>query len=234
MSHSGPAVVFHSYDEMRARIDDPDLEVTADSVLVLAGAGPVAVPGMPEWGMIPIPARLVDAGVRDMVRVTDARMSGTSFGTCVLHVAPEAVVGGPLALVRDGDVITLDVPAGSLDLDVDADELDRRAAEYVPPSTCAAGRRFIRSTSPRPTSAATSIFCERRRRKRTASYPRWWADRDRPGPRKPVGVGSVRRDQDLGRGVPCTSRHQQRGRLEGHHNKRRITCVTPSGCRQRR
>jgi dihydroxy-acid dehydratase len=133
MSHSGPAVVFHSYDEMRARIDDPDLEVTADSVLVLAGAGPVAVPGMPEWGMIPIPARLVDAGVRDMVRVTDARMSGTSFGTCVLHVAPEAVVGGPLALVRDGDVITLDVPAGSLDLDVDADELDRRAAEYVPP-----------------------------------------------------------------------------------------------------
>jgi dihydroxy-acid dehydratase len=133
MSHSGPAVVFHSHDEMRARIDDPDLEVTADSVLVLAGAGPVAVPGMPEWGMIPIPARLVDAGVRDMVRVTDARMSGTSFGTCVLHVAPEAVVGGPLALVRDGDVITLDVPAGSLDLDVDADELDRRAAEYVPP-----------------------------------------------------------------------------------------------------
>ncbi len=100
LSHSGPAVVFSSYDEMRARIDDPELEVVAESVLVLAGAGPVAVPGMPEWGMIPIPAKLAANGVRDMVRVTDARMSGTSFGTCVLHVAPEAAVGGPLGLVR--------------------------------------------------------------------------------------------------------------------------------------
>ena len=133
LSHSGPAVVFRSYDEMRARIDDPDLEVTADSVLVLAGAGPVAVPGMPEWGMIPIPAKLAADGVSDMVRVTDARMSGTSFGTCVLHVAPEAAVGGPLALVRDGDRITLDVAAGRLELDVDADELSRRAAQAGPP-----------------------------------------------------------------------------------------------------
>ena len=129
LSHSGPAVVFRSYDEMRFRIDDPDLEVTADSVLVLAGAGPVAVPGMPEWGMIPIPTKLAAEGVRDMVRVTDARMSGTSFGTCVLHVAPEAAVGGPLGLVRDGDRITLDVAAGCLELEVDADELVRRAAE---------------------------------------------------------------------------------------------------------
>jgi dihydroxy-acid dehydratase len=133
MSHSGPALVFNSYDEMRARIDDPDLEVTADSVLVLAGAGPVGVPGMPEWGMIPIPAKLAEAGVRDMVRVTDARMSGTSFGTCVLHVAPEAAVGGPLALVRNGDMITLDTAAGRLELEVDAEELSRRAAEYTPP-----------------------------------------------------------------------------------------------------
>jgi dihydroxy-acid dehydratase len=117
---------------MRARIDDPELEVTADSVLVLSGAGPVAVPGMPEWGMIPIPAKLAAAGVEDMVRVTDARMSGTSFGTCVLHVAPEAAVGGPLALVRSGDTITLDVAAGRLELEVDAEELERRAAELEP------------------------------------------------------------------------------------------------------
>jgi dihydroxy-acid dehydratase len=133
MSHSGPALVFRSYEEMRARIDDPDLEVTADSVLVLAGAGPVAVPGMPEWGMIPIPAKLAADGVTDMVRVTDARMSGTSFGTCVLHVAPEAAIGGPLGLVEDGDTILLDVAAGRLELQVDAGELQRRAARFTPP-----------------------------------------------------------------------------------------------------
>ena len=133
LSHSGPALVFRSYAEMRERIDDPELEVTADSVLVLAGAGPVAVPGMPEWGMIPVPAKLARVGVQDMVRVTDARMSGTSFGTCVLHVAPEAAVGGPLALIRDGDTVTLDVAAGRLDLEVDPAELERRAAEYAAP-----------------------------------------------------------------------------------------------------
>jgi len=133
LAHSGPALVFRSYAEMRERIDDPELAVTADSVLVLAGAGPVAVPGMPEWGMIPVPAKLAKAGVQDMVRVTDARMSGTSFGTCVLHVAPEAAIGGPLALIRDGDTVTLDVAAGRLDLDVDATELERRAAEYAAP-----------------------------------------------------------------------------------------------------
>lgn len=132
LSHSGPAVVFRSYEEMRARIDDPELDVTASSVLVLAGAGPVAVPGMPEWGMIPIPARLAAEGVSDMVRVTDARMSGTSFGTCVLHVAPEAAVGGPLALVRDGDTITLDAANGRLDLEVDPQELRARLAENPP------------------------------------------------------------------------------------------------------
>lgn len=131
--HFGPALVFRSYEEMRDRIDDPQLPVTPDTVLVLAGAGPVGVPGMPEWGMIPIPAKLAAAGVKDMVRITDARMSGTSFGTCFLHVAPEAAVGGPLALVRDGDIIRVDVRGGRLDLDVDSDELDRRRTAWTPP-----------------------------------------------------------------------------------------------------
>jgi dihydroxy-acid dehydratase len=133
LRHRGPAVVFRGYDDMLARVDDPGLPVTADSVLVLAGCGPAGVPGMPEWGMIPIPARLVRAGVTDMVRVTDARMSGTSFGTVLLHVAPEAAVGGPLALVKDGDLISLDVRAGRLDLEVPEAELAMRRASYTPP-----------------------------------------------------------------------------------------------------
>jgi dihydroxyacid dehydratase/phosphogluconate dehydratase len=132
-AHRGPALVFRSYAEMRARIDDPELPVTADTVLVLSGAGPVGVPGMPEWGMIPIPAKLAAAGVQDMVRVTDARMSGTSFGTCFLHVAPEAAVGGPLALVEDGDIVRVDVAAGRVDLEVEGDELARRRAAWVAP-----------------------------------------------------------------------------------------------------
>ncbi len=133
LRHRGPAVVFRGYDDMLARIDDPALPVTPQTVLVLAGCGPVGVPGMPEWGMIPIPARLVQAGVTDMVRITDSRMSGTSFGTVVLHAAPEAAVGGPLGLVRDGDVISLDVAAGTIELEVSADELDRRRAAWTPP-----------------------------------------------------------------------------------------------------
>jgi dihydroxy-acid dehydratase len=132
LRHRGRAVVFRGYDDMAARIDDADLAVTADSVLVLAGCGPVGVPGMPEWGMVPIPARLVRAGVTDMVRVTDARMSGTSFGTVLLHVAPEAAVGGPLGLVRDGDLISVDVPAGSLELEVSEPELASRRAAAAP------------------------------------------------------------------------------------------------------
>ena len=132
-THTGPALVFGSYEEMRERIADPELPVTADTVLVLAGAGPVGTPGMPEWGMIPIPAKLAADGVTDMVRITDARMSGTSFGTCFLHVAPEAAVGGPLALVRTGDVVRVDVPGGRLDLDVAPDELERRRAEWRAP-----------------------------------------------------------------------------------------------------
>ena len=130
--HRGPAVVFSSYEEMRERIDDPALDVSASSVLVLAGAGPVGVPGMPEWGHVPVPARLAAAGVDDMVRVTDGRISGTAFGTCIVHVAPEAGVGGPLALVRDGDEIVLDVEAGTLDLDLPADELAARRDRWRP------------------------------------------------------------------------------------------------------
>jgi len=134
LRHRGPAVVFRGYEDMRRRVEDPALEVTPDSVLVLGGCGPVGA-GMPEWGMIPIPAKLAAAGVRDMVRVTDARMSGTSFGTVFLHVAPEAAVGGPLALVRDGDMISVDAAAGVLDTGVGADEMARRRAAWsAPPS----------------------------------------------------------------------------------------------------
>ena len=102
--------MFRDYNDLSARIDDPDLPVTADSVIVLQHAGPLGGPGMPEWGMLPIPKKLLQAGVRDMVRISDARMSGTAYGTCVLHVAPESFVGGPLAFVRDGDLIELNVP----------------------------------------------------------------------------------------------------------------------------
>ena len=111
LRHRGPAVVFHSYEEMRARMDDPSLEVTADSVLVLAGCGPAGM-AMPEWGNIPIPGKLLAQGVTDMLRITDGRMSGTGFGTVVLHVAPESAVGGPLAWLRDGDMVSLDAYAG--------------------------------------------------------------------------------------------------------------------------
>jgi dihydroxy-acid dehydratase len=132
LRHAGPAVVFRNYNDMDARIDDPALPVTADSVLVLQDAGPLGGPGMPEWGMLPIPKKVLATGVRDMVRISDARMSGTSYGTCVLHVAPESFVGGPLALVRDGDIIELDVAARRLTLRVPEEELARRRAEWTP------------------------------------------------------------------------------------------------------
>ncbi|MCX2963233.1 dihydroxy-acid dehydratase [Gordonia aquimaris] len=128
LRHCGPAVVFDGVEDLHDRIDDPNLEVTADSVLVLRGVGPVGGPGMPEVGAIPIPKTLVQAGVRDMVRISDARMSGTSSGTMILHACPEAAVGGPLALVRDGDAVELDVHAGRLDLLVDEHELEARRA----------------------------------------------------------------------------------------------------------
>jgi dihydroxy-acid dehydratase len=135
LRHRGRAVIFEGYEEMRRRVEDPNLAVDATSVLVLRGCGPVGGPGMPEWGMIPIPARLVAEGVRDMVRVTDARMSGTSFGTVFLHVAPEGAVGGPLALVEDGDEIAVDADAGRLDLLVEPRELARRRAAWRPPAS---------------------------------------------------------------------------------------------------
>jgi dihydroxy-acid dehydratase len=127
--HSGPAVVFDDMADLMCRFDDPDLEVTAESVLVLRCAGPRGAPGMPEWGQLPIPSKLLAQGVTDMVRISDARMSGTAYGTCVLHVSPESAVGGPLALVRDGDVIALDAPAGRLDVLVTDDELAQRRRE---------------------------------------------------------------------------------------------------------
>jgi len=134
LTHAGPAVVFRNYDDLAARIDDPALPVTADSVLVLQNAGPLGGPGMPEWGMLPIPKKLLAQGVQDMVRLSDARMSGTSYGACVLHIAPEAFVGGPLALVRDGDIIELDVPDRRLSIRVDDGEFARRRAEWTPPA----------------------------------------------------------------------------------------------------
>ncbi|WP_328453818.1 L-arabinonate dehydratase [Streptomyces sp. NBC_00386] len=133
LRHTGPAVVFDDYRTMQRTIDDPSLGITADSVLVLRGSGPKGGPGMPEYGMLPIPDHLLKQGVRDMVRISDARMSGTSYGACVLHVAPESYVGGPLALVRSGDPITLDVEARSLRLHVDDEELERRRAAWTPP-----------------------------------------------------------------------------------------------------
>jgi dihydroxy-acid dehydratase len=133
LQHAGPAVVFKNYNDLAARIDDPLLPVTKDSVLVLQNAGPLGGPGMPEWGMLPIPKKLLEQGVRDMVRISDARMSGTSYGACVLHVAPESYIGGPLALVLDGDVIELDVADRRLTLAVSDEELAKRRAGWQPP-----------------------------------------------------------------------------------------------------
>ena len=132
---------------MQARIDSPDLNVTKDSILVLKNVGPVGAPGMPEAGNLPIPKKLLAEGVRDMVRISDARMSGTHYGTCVLHVCPEAAVGGPLALVREGDMIALDVTARSITLQVPLPELDRRRDEWqkhqaVKPATLRYGRSY--------------------------------------------------------------------------------------------
>jgi dihydroxyacid dehydratase/phosphogluconate dehydratase len=133
LKHTGPAVVFDGYADLQRRINDESLPVTEDSVLVLRNAGPKGGPGMPEHGMLPIPDRLLRRGVRDMVRISDARMSGTSYGACVLHVAPESYVGGPLALVRDGDPVTLDVADRRLELLVPDEELATRRAVWSPP-----------------------------------------------------------------------------------------------------
>ncbi|WP_208245502.1 L-arabinonate dehydratase (plasmid) [Rhizobium sp. T1470] len=132
--HEGPALVFDSYPEMKAAIDDDDLDVSADHVLVLRNAGPKGGPGMPEWGMLPIPKKILKQGYRDMLRISDARMSGTSYGACILHVAPESHIGGPLALVRTGDIIRVDVPNRSIDMLVDEETLAKRRAEWQVPA----------------------------------------------------------------------------------------------------
>ena len=131
--HSGPALVFDDYPAMKANIDRDDLDVTENTVLVLRNAGPLGGPGMPEWGMLPIPKKLVKQGVRDMVRISDARMSGTSYGACILHVSPESYIGGPLALVKTGDIITVDIPARTINLDVPEAELAARRAALPAP-----------------------------------------------------------------------------------------------------
>jgi dihydroxy-acid dehydratase len=133
LKHSGPALVFDDYPSMKAAIDRDDLEVTPDHVLILRNAGPQGGPGMPEWGMLPIPKKLVKQGIRDMVRISDARMSGTSYGACILHVSPESYVGGPLALVQNGDIISLDVNARTINIDVPEAELARRRAAWQAP-----------------------------------------------------------------------------------------------------
>jgi dihydroxy-acid dehydratase len=145
--HEGPALVFDSLADLEARIDDPDLPVTPASVLVLRNAGPVGAPGMPEAGALPIPKKLGAKGITDMVRISDARMSGTAFGTVVLHIAPEAAAGGPLALVRDGDIIRLDAPARKIELMVDDAELARRRTGWKPP--------------PKPKRGYTRLYVER-------------------------------------------------------------------------
>jgi dihydroxy-acid dehydratase len=132
MRHTGKAVVFDSIDDMMEQLDAPDLDVTPESVLVLRNAGPKGAPGMPEAGYIPIPKKLAREGVKDMVRISDARMSGTAFGTIVLHIAPEAAAGGPLALVRSGDLIQLDVPQRRIELLVTKEEMKARAKELGP------------------------------------------------------------------------------------------------------
>jgi dihydroxyacid dehydratase/phosphogluconate dehydratase len=133
LKHTGRALVFDDYPALKKGTDDPELDVTEDDILVLRNAGPQGGPGMPEWGMLPIPTKLVKRGVRDMIRISDARMSGTSYGACILHVAPESYVGGPLALVKTGDRITVDVPARRIHLEVSEAELANRRAGLVPP-----------------------------------------------------------------------------------------------------
>jgi dihydroxy-acid dehydratase len=134
LKHTGPALVFDSYDEMMEAVNDPDLDVTPDHVMVLRNAGPIGGPGMPEWGMLPLPKKLLQQGVRDMLRISDARMSGTSYGACILHVSPEAYVGGPLAAVRTGDLISIDVAKRSINVNLDDAEIQKRLKSWNPPS----------------------------------------------------------------------------------------------------
>jgi dihydroxyacid dehydratase/phosphogluconate dehydratase len=142
--------VFQDYPDLKRRLDDPALGITADHVLVLRSGGPQGAPGMPEWGMLPLPRHLLRQGVRDMVRISDARMSGTSYGTCVLHVSPESAVGGPLALVRDGDPIELNVTERRLHLHVPDAEMALRRSAWKPPAPAYSrgyGRLFLEQTT---------------------------------------------------------------------------------------
>jgi dihydroxy-acid dehydratase len=143
LKHQGPALAFEDYNHMASVIDRDDLEVTPDHVLVLKNAGPVGA-GMPEWGMLPVPKKLLKQGVRDMMRISDARMSGTSYGACILHVSPEAAVGGPLQFVQTGDLIEIDVDGRQLNLLVGEEELQRRRAAWQPkpPPPRGYGRMF--------------------------------------------------------------------------------------------
>jgi dihydroxy-acid dehydratase len=146
LTHTGPAWVFENYKEMIAGMDREDLPVTADTVFVMKNSGPKGAPGFPEWGFLPLPKVLVRQGVKDAVRISDARMSGTSFGTVVLHIAPESAIGGPLALVKTGDRITLDVPNRRLDLHISDEEFALRKAAFTPPPphyTSGYGRMFL-------------------------------------------------------------------------------------------
>lgn len=150
LRHTGTAIVFRDYPDLKRRLDDPGLEVTPDHVLVLLSGGPQGAPGMPEWGMLPIPKKLLKQGVRDMVRISDARMSGTSYGTCVLHVSPESAIGGPIALIRDGDLIELDVAERRLHLHVSEADLAQRRAEWKAPPPAyerGYGQLFIQQTT---------------------------------------------------------------------------------------
>jgi len=156
LSHEGPALVFDSPEDAAQRLDDPDLDVTPEHVLVLRNAGPIAA-GMPEAGSLPMPRRLAAQGVRDMVRISDARMSGTSYGTVVLHCCPESAAGGPLALVRDGDRIRLDVPGRRIDLLVEEPVLARRRAQWRPPPVPARGWRRLHATTVLPASQGADL-----------------------------------------------------------------------------
>jgi dihydroxyacid dehydratase/phosphogluconate dehydratase len=132
LQHTGPALVFDDYLAMKAAVNDENLDVTADHVMILRNAGPRGGPGMPEWGMLPVPIKLVKQGVRDMLRISDARMSGTSYGACVLHVAPESYIGGPLGLVQTGDMITINIKNRRIQMEVSDEELERRKAAWKP------------------------------------------------------------------------------------------------------
>ena len=168
LKHRGKAIAFEDYNHMAREVERDDLDVTPDHVLVLKNAGPKGGPGMPEWGMLPIPKKLVQAGVRDMVRISDGRMSGTSYGACILHVAPESFVGGPLAFVQTGDEIEVDVDARRIHLAVSgggAQPPPRRLAAAAAALCARLRRHVLRSTSGRPTRAATSISSPARRRR---------------------------------------------------------------------